>query len=312
MTNNDSPGPAQSEAGPAPGRSWRLSELVPDISRRLSRSTTIALLLSPFGILFIAVVRLLIISNYNTTTALAIASSGGYVNTLLGSVIPMLPVLVPYLALVLLFFNRVILGVLSLTAAALTSPTAIRGEAFLRFLRENWHDMSRASGGIGLLVLAGVVALLLLVLLITRGLGLFARSLATICCIILLPVVLRLYPLPDSNSYYAHLVRQPWLPTESISLSSGDSVVGYILSEDQDWVTVLNDRDRHIYYYHADQIGQRQACQSSAVPVTLPLISLLPQAVPPTSVIPKCNAKGTPAVTDLTVRRGRSQTPSGA
>lgn len=311
MTNNDSPGPAQSEAGPAPGRSWRLSELVPDISRRLSRSTTIALLLSPFGILFIAVVRLLIISNYNTTTALAIASSGGYVNTLLGSVIPMLPVLVPYLALVLLFFNRVILGVLSLTAAALTSPTAIRGEAFLRFLRENWHDMSRASGGIGLLVLAGVVALLLLVLLITRGLGLFARSLATICCIILLPVVLRLYPLPDSNSYYAHLVRQPWLPTESISLSSGDSVVGYILSEDQDWVTVLNDRDRHIYYYHADQIGQRQVCQSSAVPVTLPLISLLPQAVPPTSV-PKCNAKGTPAVTDLNVRRGRSQTPSGA
>lgn len=312
MTNNDSPGPAQSEAGPAPGRSWRLSELVPDISRRLSRSTTIALLLSPFGILFIAVVRLLIISNYNTTTALAIASSGGYVNTLLGSVIPMLPVLVPYLALVLLFFNRVILGVLSLTAAALTSPTAIRGEAFLRFLRENWHDMSRASGGIGLLLLAGVVALLLLVLLITRGLGLFARSLATICCIILLPVVLRLYPLPDSNSYYAHLVRQPWLPTESISLSSGDSVVGYILSEDQDWVTVLNDRDRHIYYYHADQIGQRQICQSSAVPVTLPLISLLPQAVPPTSVIPKCNAKGTPAVTDLTARRGRSQTPSGA
>ena len=89
-------------------------------------------------------------------------------------------------------------------------------------------------------------------------------------------------------------------------------MVGYILSEDQDWVTVLNDRDRHIYYYHADQIGQRQVCQSSAVPVTLPLISLLPQAVPPTSVIPKCNAKGTPAVTDLTVSRGRSQTPSGA
>jgi hypothetical protein len=312
VTNNDSPGPAQSEAGPAPGRSWRLSELVPDISRRLSRSTTIALLLSPFGILFIAVVRLLIISNYNTTTALAIASSGGYVNTLLGSVIPMLPVLMPYLALVLLFFNRVILGLLSLAAAALTSPAAIRGEAFLGFLRESWHDISRTSAGFGLLALAAFVSLLLLILLVTRGLGIFSRSLATICSIILLPIVLRLYPLPDSNSYYAHLVRQPWLPTESISLSSGDSVVGYILSEDQDWVTVLNDRDRHIYYYHAEQIGQRQICQSSAVPVTLPLISLLPQASPPTSVIPKCNAKGTPAVTGLTVTRGRSQTPPGA
>jgi hypothetical protein len=312
VTNNDSPGPAQSEAGPAPGRSWRLSDLVPDISRRLSRSTTIALLLSPFGILFIAVVRLLIISNYNTTTALAIASSGGYLNTLLGSVIPMLPVLMPYLALVLLFFNRVILGLLSLAAAALTSPAAIRGEAFLGFLRESWHDISRTSAGFGLLALAAFVGLLLLTLLVTRGLSIFSRSLATICSIILLPIVLRLYPLPDSNSYYAHLVRQPWLPTESISLSSGDSVVGYILSEDQDWVTILNDRDRHIYYYHADQIGQRQVCQSSAVPVTLPLISLLPQASPPTSVIPKCNAKGAPAVTGLTVTRDRSQTPSGA
>ena len=312
MSNNDSPGPAQSDAGSAPGRSWRLSELVPDISRRLSRSTTIALLLSPFGILFIAVVRLLIISNYNTTTALAIASSGGYVNTLLGSVIPMLPVLMPYLALVLLFFNRVILGLLSLAAAILTSPAAIRGYAFLRFLGQWWDDISRATGGIVLLVLAGIVAFLLLVLLITRGLGLFARSLATICCIILLPVVLRLYPLPDSNSYYAHLVRQPWLPTESISLSSGASVVGYILSEDQDWVTVLNDGDRHIYYYHADQVDQRQVCQSSAVPVTLPLVSLLPQASPPASGMPKCNAKTAPGVTGATAAHGRSQTPPGA
>ena len=312
MSNNDSPDPAQSEAGSAAGRSWRLSELVPDISRRLSRSTTIALLLSPFGILFIAVVRLLIISNYNTTTALAIASSGGYVNTLLGSVIPMLPVLMPYLALVLLFFNRVILGVLALAAAVLTSPAAIRGYAFLRFLGGWWDDISRATGGIVLLVLAGIVAFLLLVLLITRGLGLFARSLATICCIILLPVVLRLYPLPDSNSYYAHLVRQPWLPTESISLSSGGSVVGYILSEDQDWVTVLNDSDRHIYYYHADQIDQRQACQSSAVPVTLPLVSLLPQASPPTPGIPKCNTKAVPSVAGTTAARDRSQMPPGA
>jgi hypothetical protein len=312
VTNNDSPGPAQSEAGPAPGRSWRLSELVPDISRRLSRSTTIALLLSPFGILFIAVVRLLIISNYNTTTALAIASSGGYVNTLLGSVIPMLPVLMPYLALVFLFFNRVILGALSLAAAALTSPAAIRGEAFLGFLKESWHEITRTSAGVGVLAVAPIVGFLLLVLLATRGLSLFARSLATICCIILLPVILRLYPLPDSNSYYAHLVRQPWLPTESISLSSGATVVGYILSEDQDWVAVLDDRDRHIYYYHADQIGQRQVCQSSAVPVTLPLVSLLPQAGSPTSGIPKCNAKVAPGATSVTATRGRSQKSSGA
>jgi hypothetical protein len=261
---------------------------VPDISRRLSRSTTITLLLSPLGILLLAVIRLLIISDYSTTTALAVASSGGYVNTLLGTVIPMLPVLLPYLALALLFFNRVILGVLALIATALTSPAAIRGAAFLGYLRGGWHGISRSSYWVGLFVLAAVVAILLLIQLLTRGPGIFARSLATITCIILVPVVLRLYPLPDKNSYYAQLVRQPWLPAESISLSSGDPVVGYVLAEDQDWTTVLNDHDRRIYYYHSDQVRQRQVCQSAAVPVALPLISLLPAAGAPASGIPRC------------------------
>lgn len=302
MSSNDLRGGAQSGAEPAPerpGRSWRLSELVPDISSRLSRSTTIALLLSPFGVILIAVIRLLIISDYSTGTALAVASSGGYVNTLLGTVIPMVPVLLPYLALAFLFFNRVILGVLSLAAAALISPAAMKGGAFLSFIKDGWHSIARNPAAFGLLALAGFVAVLLLVQLATRGVGVFARSLATISCIILVPAVLRLYPLPDNNSYYERLIRQPWLPTESISLSSGSSIVGYILSEDQEWVTVLNDGDRRIYYYQPDQIRQRQVCQSAAVPTALPLISLLPSAGAPSSGIPRCSAKSAPGVRDV-------------
>lgn len=55
----------------------------------------IALLLSPLGLVLISAGRLLIISDFNTTTATAIASSTGYVNTLLGSLIPLVPVLFP-------------------------------------------------------------------------------------------------------------------------------------------------------------------------------------------------------------------------
>jgi hypothetical protein len=91
---------------------WQANEQFPDLTRRISRSATIALLLSPAGLLLVSVIRLLLIADYNTTTALAIASSGGYVNTLFGSVMPIIPLLLPYIAMVLLFSGRVILGLL--------------------------------------------------------------------------------------------------------------------------------------------------------------------------------------------------------
>jgi len=52
---------------------------------------SIALILSPAGLLLISAGRLLIVANFNTTTAVTIASSGGFVNTLLGTVIPLVP-----------------------------------------------------------------------------------------------------------------------------------------------------------------------------------------------------------------------------
>ena len=76
------------------------------VIRRIGRSATLALLLSPVGLLLISATRLLIVSYYNPATALAILSSGGYINTLLGTIMPMVPIFMPYLALVLLFFNR--------------------------------------------------------------------------------------------------------------------------------------------------------------------------------------------------------------
>src|SRR5437879_6278988 len=105
MSAAEAAAPARDDADSSFVRPWRGYDLIPDITGRLSKSATIALLLSPAGIILIAVIRLLIISNYNVTTALAIASTGGYINTLFGTVLPMVPVLLPYLALVLLLFS---------------------------------------------------------------------------------------------------------------------------------------------------------------------------------------------------------------
>ena len=264
----------------SPGRPWRVNELLPDLTRRLSRSATIALLLSPVGIILFAVMRLLIICNYHIATALAVASSGGYVNTLLGTVLPMVPVLLPYLALMLLFFNRVILGALAAVATLLISPTAVNKSVLLEFVRRHWRDVTSGWLSIPIGILAVIVTLLLLAQLTSFGLSRFSRSLATVSCILLVPVVLLLYPPPSGNSYYAHLIRQPWLPAEFITLSSGVSVTGYIISEDQDWVTVLTNENRQVYYYHSDQIAKRAVCQSEKTPAESPLISLTPSTAP--------------------------------
>lgn len=85
----------------------------------------LTLLLSPVGILLISAGRLLIISNYNSTTATTVASSGGYVNTLLGSVIPLVPLFIPYVALLLLLFRQFMLGAIALVFTAFIAPTSL-------------------------------------------------------------------------------------------------------------------------------------------------------------------------------------------
>jgi hypothetical protein len=93
-------------------------------SSGLSRRT-IALLLSPLGLVLISAVRLIIVADYNTTTAVTIASSGGYFNTLLGSIIPLLPIFAPYIALILLLFKRFLLSIIAFAFAAFITPAPV-------------------------------------------------------------------------------------------------------------------------------------------------------------------------------------------
>ena len=97
--------------------------------RRIQRSSTVALVLSPVGLLLLAATRVLIVSDYNLSTALAILSSSGYINTLIGSVIPLVPVLMPYVALVLLYLDRMVAALLTFAAALLISPATMSGAA---------------------------------------------------------------------------------------------------------------------------------------------------------------------------------------
>ena len=260
------------------GRSWQGNRELKAIADRLSRSATIALLLSPAGLLFIAVARLLIVSNYNSVTASAIVSSGGYVDTLLGTTIPLVPIVLPYLALVLLFFNRVIPGVLALLAVAFISPTTLSRSALESLVDRDWHQIAHASviALIGMGLLAVVFFFLLLFDLAGLNFNVLMRSIATVASIALIPTVALLYPLPFTNTYYAQLVRQPWLPAETVTLSSGQKIIGYSLSDDGTWIEVLINDNRTIHYYLTTDVAGRQICQIGQATSMHPLITLTP------------------------------------
>ena len=100
-----------------------------------------ALILSPLGLLLISAGRLIIVANFNTTTAVTIASSGGFVNTLLGSTIPLVPVFMPYLAVLLLLFRRFLLSIMAFAFAAFITPTSILLSQAFRLAKADWQRM---------------------------------------------------------------------------------------------------------------------------------------------------------------------------
>src|SRR5579875_17036 len=290
-----------------------------ELIKRLSRSTTITLLLSPAGLLLISAIRLVIVADYNPATALAILSSEGYVNTLLGTIMPLVPIFMPYLALVLLFFQRVILGILALLATVLISPVSIQGATAVATARKNWHAAASGHNGGHSSVLIPLLVLFVLLILIelgSEGFHRFLKTIGVIASLALVPTIWLIYPLSihDSSSVYSDLVRQPWLPAEKITLTSHQKVVVFTLSNDGDWSEVLIASDRKVRYYPASEITARTLCQVGQTPRTRPLIPLVQaqSGVPPCTPAPEEKVvTWLPPVFTTQPSRGAGQVPVG-
>jgi len=278
-------GPSQSLGG-----AWQAYRGIFDLPGRWSRPGAVALIVSLTGLLLVSVIRLLIVADYNPATASAIASSGGYVDTLLGAIIPLVPLFAPYLALVLLFFNRVILAILTILATAFMTPVATTRAAALGVANDDWQSITHRSL-LAIIVMAalGLVFVFLLILVfLGPGFGTGVKTVATVASIALIPFVATIYPFPLSSQYYAGLLKQPWLPAQVITLVSGQKVTGYVLSDNGTWVVVLDDPTRAIHYYRAAQVAVRQICQIRPAPPRPPLIPLYPGHLTSPSSTPAC------------------------
>lgn len=273
--------------------------------RHIQRSSTIALIVSPIGILLLAATRVLIVSDYNLSTALAILSSSGYINTLIGSVIPLVPVLMPYVALLLLYLGRMIAALLAFAAALLISPASIPGVAAVSLVRQDWH---LATGGsslrhLALIIFALFLGALLLIEIAGFQIAVVVKTAGTVGIIAVLPLLFHLYPIPVSNSFYTNVLSEPWLPAEMVTLNTHKVVTGYVLESDQDWFEVLLAQDRIVVEYHTGAVVSRTMCQTASAQSKRPLVPL----VPAVSHLPVCLEPMQPAGTSVpAVERIRS------
>jgi hypothetical protein len=253
---------------------------------------SVALLLTPVGLLLISVTRLMIVADYNATTATTIASSGGYVNTILGTVVPLVPLFLPYLAIALLIFRRFILGLLAFGAALLISPTRLAPLTAFNRLVSDWDNTvslvkHHIPASIAILLLIIVVDLWAFRYTLGR-LSLAAITLTVISTAFLLPYILYVYPIPRTGNYYAEFMRQPWLSAERIDVSSGISVVGYTLTEDDNWTTFLNASTRTVEYFRTDAVLSRQVCQVTSTLLATPQSPLIPLLDTKPAKLPPC------------------------
>jgi hypothetical protein len=249
---------------------------------------TVALLLSPLGLLLISATRLLIVSDDRPVTATAIASSGGYVNTLLGTLIPLVPIFIPYVALILLFFRRFLLSALAFMAAAFISPARIHGRQTSYTLTYDWHAF------LAWIDANGTIVLVLFLILVNIFYGWYVRSWRwyrwfslfwiIAATAILLPIVAPVYPIPSAINFYTTMLRQPWLPSEKITLTSGQVDYGYVLSDSNGWFELLTAGSRTIRYIPAREVASRGVCQQQEEKFS-PFIPL-PPTTPPQ--MPRC------------------------
>jgi hypothetical protein len=260
-----------------PSRKRRMPVMHFDPAWRLPRSATLALIVSGLGILVIAAARLLVIAGYNLQTASAILTSQGFLNALLGSVLPVIPLVMPYLALVLLLFRRFVPGVLAALAASLISPSLLSGEQAVKAAGSDWHQaVSWSSHHWWIQPIAGVAGVALVAL---AGLGLreFARTAGTIVALALTFYVAVQFPL-QAGGFYPTLLRLPWMPAQNIALTSGSTEVGYVLADTSVSMEVLVSSSRAIVFYPNHLIASQRSCAVSPALSRQPLIRLTPAA----------------------------------
>jgi len=205
-------------------RDKKIRDYVADFS---AKETTIAITVATA---FLVLIRLLRVARFDIVTANALVHSAGITSVALGTIVSAFPTVLGLLLYVSLGFldlralgTQIAIVVLGLVFLLLSPwPLVVLSIPFFVLVGSlNYARRNSPEGRIGGIALVYVLVLLIL---------LFLRP-------------------------------NMWLPAERLQLAGADPLIGYVVSEDTTWTTVLRDVDRRIQYIEGSEITARRVCR---------------------------------------------------
>jgi hypothetical protein len=260
-----------------------------------------ALIVSPIAILLISGARLLIVCNYDTNSALALAAAGGVVGTLVGTLLPLLPPYLPVVAILFALFRKVGLTLVAVGTTVLISPAfATARGAFVQteeqvkgliVIARDFHfalaDISKTADELykAAPYVVGAVVLGMLLSFTGRAAaeGCFGLAVRLVSGIVFAGIagLMVLFvqdaykvPLPDFT-YISQILRRPWVPSEVLTFKTTTPRVGYVISMKDYWFVVMNERDRSIEYFHDDDVIDQKNCELPHDSLPFPLFPVI-------------------------------------
>jgi hypothetical protein len=217
----------------------------------LSQHFTLVVSLAVFSFIFL---KVLAASRYSTATALALVQAAGATQVIMGIV----------LGLFTLLLTLIVLAIVGARALKVRMPTwtvALAGIAGLGIVfLPPWP--TALINVVALLIVAPLLRWLRSDILGPERAGRTNRGGATRSSSSQLPLF-TLIALLGTLVLSTALSPTMWLPAERMTIGD-ETVVGYVLSEEAGWTTLLNERTRNVSRVRSETLLSRQVCEAPA------------------------------------------------
>jgi hypothetical protein len=271
------------EGPPTPG-AQALSVEVTAINRTV--------VLSSVAITIISISRLLIVSDYQTPIAIMLAASNGAVSTLTGTLVPLVPLFLPFATqlLALCSLGAILVSSEMRHPLLLATANAFIATVFVTPTRISIRDISQPYSAVARNFEVWIPVLLLSIFVVAtfisrrmRMMEIMTGSAFVVMLVVIIVAVSTVasysFPSPREIRHIPDVLRRVWLPTERIDMNDNSGRVGYILKTDGFWTIILWDSDRSIAIVRSQNIISRTLCRLGP-PDGLPLISVQSAEVP--------------------------------
>jgi hypothetical protein len=244
-------GKVEPPAGPQSGPS-SLAALAREVSQPLWTHLPLAITLAGF---ILAILKVSRVADGDLTTALALIRSAGASTILLGVFVPVMRTL---------FYLLIWWGMLSFIYE---KGTLTQRRIFLELAPVlSLLIIITFPHGFDFLAVGIMWVVLIAVLLLHRKKK--AEWLSVLATFSVAPTVLATF----------FITSTPWMPPERIATSSRGNIVGYVVSDENKWFTILVDQPRHVILLPSRDVVGRTICKTAAETVTCPSPS--PSATP--------------------------------